>query len=227
MLLLNNNDYSLVLLGLMCLLLYEALVRSRYPNQKAVAIDRSGKFFSNPIIKERISGIVLMGVCPLVLIQQPIKWMFWVPDVYELYLVITLCLLITPVCKLLVDRVDNINHPVVAKSYNDPRLYLNTFLWIGYLAAYEFLLRGIFLFTLINIAGLSAGIIINMMIYAGLHIKKGLLQTVATLPFGILLIILALQTNSFWPAFIFHLNLALAIEWFMVKKLQTETFLTS
>ena len=86
--------------------------------------------------------------------------------------------------------------------------------WVLYIAAYEFLFRGFLLFSCYNLFGFWVAIAINIVIYALVHLPKGKKEILGSIPFGIILCILTLQTSSILTAFLIHLTLALTNEWF-------------
>ena len=88
------------------------------------------------------------------------------------------------------------------------------FTWVIYLCAYEFLLRGVLLFSTLSILDQTATIVLNVAIYAFIHLPKGTKETLASIPFGIVMCILTLASQSIWPAVFLHIVLALSNEWF-------------
>lgn len=86
--------------------------------------------------------------------------------------------------------------------------------WVLYLLAYEFMFRGWLLFTCTDAMGLELAIVVNVSLYALVHIPKGLKEAVGAIPLGLLLCWLTLQTGTIWIAFFVHCILALSNEWF-------------
>ena len=83
--------------------------------------------------------------------------------------------------------------------------------WALYLLGYEILFRGVLLFTLKDSLGIWIAIAINTALYSAAHIAKGMSETIAAIPFGVLLCILTLHSGSIWIAFFLHLVNALTI----------------
>jgi membrane protease YdiL (CAAX protease family) len=88
--------------------------------------------------------------------------------------------------------------------------------WVVYLFAYEFLFRGILLFSSLASLDQVTSITLNVCIYALFHIPKGMKETLASIPFGIILCLLTIRSGSFYLAFLLHSLLALSNEWFSI-----------
>ena len=86
--------------------------------------------------------------------------------------------------------------------------------WIIYLGAYEFLLRGVLLFFSVSVFDETTAIVLNVFLYAIIHLPKGSKEVLASIPFGIILCFICLKSNSVWPAIFLHACLALSNEWF-------------
>ncbi len=90
--------------------------------------------------------------------------------------------------------------------------------WLIYLAGYEFLFRGLLLFGCYEAFGLWPAVVINLALYAALHLPKGLKEATAAIPFGALLCYLTLESGSIWPAVWVHAVQAISCEWFCVVR---------
>ena len=86
--------------------------------------------------------------------------------------------------------------------------------WILYLTGYEFLFRGLLLFSCYEAFGLWPAIVINLALYSALHLPKGLKEATAAIPFGALLCYLTLESQSILPAIIIHSVQAISCEIF-------------
>jgi membrane protease YdiL (CAAX protease family) len=76
--------------------------------------------------------------------------------------------------------------------------------WLLYLTGYEFLFRGLLLFSCFNAFGLWPAVVINLALYSTLHLPKGMREAIAAIPFGALLCYLTLESNSILPAIFLH-----------------------
>lgn len=86
--------------------------------------------------------------------------------------------------------------------------------WLVYLTGYEFLFRGLLLFSCYHYLGLWPAIVINLALYSTLHLPKGLKEAIAAIPFGALLCYLTLESRSILPAIIIHTVQAVSCEIF-------------
>jgi membrane protease YdiL (CAAX protease family) len=103
------------------------------------------------------------------------------------------------------------------KKWTLSLLILSGISWMVYLFAYEYLLRGVFLYSCAEELGIIAAIIINVSIYSLVHLPKGAKETIGAIPMGILLCILTLHFGTIWAAFWIHCSLALSNEWFSIR----------
>ena len=97
-------------------------------------------------------------------------------------------------------------------------LSVNALSWIFFLAAYEFLFRGLLLFALLTALDEWPAVIVNSSIYAFAHFYKGPGETFGSIPGGIVLCWATLMTGNIWTAVIIHSVMALALEWFSIQR---------
>jgi membrane protease YdiL (CAAX protease family) len=96
------------------------------------------------------------------------------------------------------------------QSWGWPLIVQNGLSWMAYLLAYEFLFRGIVLFTSVKAIGYWPAIILNIFLYALAHWPKGTKEVLGAIPFGIVLCLITLETGAIWAAFFVHVVLALS-----------------
>ncbi len=94
---------------------------------------------------------------------------------------------------------------------------INAGSWLAYLIAYEFLFRGLVLFTLYSALGFWPAIVITTSLYVLVHIPKGLKESIGAIPFGLVLGLITLEAGSIWPAFFIHAILALSTDHFALR----------
>lgn len=114
---------------------------------------------------------------------------------------------------------DNLkNYPQIRnKKWNTRILIISAVGWFLYLLSYEFLFRGVLLYISYYTFGFWPSIIINVSVYSLVHIPKGKKEALGAIPLGIILCLLTLKSNSIFTAFILHLMMALANEWFSLN----------
>ena len=90
--------------------------------------------------------------------------------------------------------------------------------WVLYLAAYEFLFRGLLLLSCYEAFGLWPAVAVNLALYAALHLPKGMKEAIATLPFGALICYLTIESGSILPAIFLHSLQAISCELFCIYR---------
>jgi membrane protease YdiL (CAAX protease family) len=93
---------------------------------------------------------------------------------------------------------------------------INSISWILYLFGYEFMFRGILLFSLYHAFGATFAIILSTTLYSLVHLPKGRKETIGSIPLGIILSLISIHTGSFFAAFIFHVIMALTNDYFSI-----------
>ena len=95
-----------------------------------------------------------------------------------------------------------------AKVWDKKMIRGNLASWAAYLLGYEFLFRGVLFFPLVESIGLWPAIAVNIGMYSGTHVPKGLEQTVGAIVLSIILCLLSIQTGTIWIAFFVHVAMA-------------------
>lgn len=124
--------------------------------------------------------------------------------------IVGLCAVLIPLVFLSAKKTKNlVNYPQIrAREWDIKMVIGNLLAWGVYLLGYEFLFRGLLLFPLVEEIGLWPTIAINIGLYSGTHIPKGLSETIAAIPLSIVLCLLSVQTGTIWIAFFVHLAIA-------------------
>ena len=102
-------------------------------------------------------------------------------------------------------------------DWNLRDLTLNFVTWTLYLLGYEMLFRGFLLFSFHDAFGPRVAIILNVVFYVLAHIPKGIREMAGSIPFGIILCLITLDTGSFFAAFLIHASMALSTEFFSIR----------
>ncbi len=97
-------------------------------------------------------------------------------------------------------------------------LIFSALTWVGYLLAYEYLFRGLLFFSALDVMSLWPALILNIILYALVHVPKGKVETIGSLPLGLVLCLAAYHTGNIWVPFIAHVVLALSNEWIALAK---------
>jgi membrane protease YdiL (CAAX protease family) len=180
--------------------------------------DRAGIIY---IVLKRAAGFLLLGMVP-------VATCFFVFDGYSLadaglsfnpeksgFTLLTgllLSLLIIPVISY------SARKPSIIAVYPEIRvarwtgglMVIEAATWALYLLGYETLFRGVLLLGLAESTGPVIATVVTVVLYSAAHIPKGMTETLAAIPFGIVLCIITLYTGNIWIAFFVHLVNALA-----------------
>jgi membrane protease YdiL (CAAX protease family) len=92
-------------------------------------------------------------------------------------------------------------------------IFLYGSLRVLFLIAYEWFFRGLLLAGFSSWVGVRYSIIINVLLYALIHIPKSKKEAMGCLPLGLLLCVFTVWWQSVWPAIIFHVQFAIVNEW--------------
>lgn len=94
---------------------------------------------------------------------------------------------------------------------------INIASWGIYFIGYEFGYRGFLLFLSVDAFGVWPAIAINMAFYAALHMPKGALEALGSLPLGLLFSASAVVTGSIWAPFLAHFLAAIVNDFLSFK----------
>ncbi|MRR21691.1 CPBP family intramembrane metalloprotease [bacterium] len=168
------------------------------------------------VVFKRCAGFLLLGIVPVALTFLLTEGytladagLGYRPDMrgFTLLGVILMSVLIIPVVSF------SARKPSVYEIYPEIRvtgwtgrfLFAELFTWALYLLGYETLFRGVLLFGLAQSTGPVAATIISVILYSAAHLPKNMTETLAAIPFGLVLCLLSLYSGSIWIAFIVHL----------------------
>ena len=91
-----------------------------------------------------------------------------------------------------------------------------------FLFCYELFFRGVLFIFCLELIGLIPSILINIFLYALIHITDSKKEIVGSIPFGILLCFFTYYTGSIWPAFLIHAALSLGFETILINRSLTK-----
>lgn len=120
---------------------------------------------------------------------------------------------------ILLNIINSRNHTIRAmypelrrKDWRPAGLFLSAGGWVVYLTGYEYLFRGILLFSCYEAFGLWPAVVINLALYSALHLPKGMKEAIGAIPFGALLCYLTLESHSILAAIFIHAVQAVSCE---------------
>lgn len=189
----------------------------------------------NFVFFHKTLGILLFGLIPLLLVwwyfpEQLLKSGLTIQDPLTIILwSMGLMALIVPLSKKMAElKATQAVYPQMRIKYWTASLFvLNAIFWFLYIGAYELLFRGFLFFSSIEVVALWQAILMNVVIYALVHIPKGKKEIIGALPFGIVLCLGTYVTGNFLFAFITHGCQAVCVEYFAIVHNPETKFLKS
>ncbi len=172
------------------------------------------------VVVKRAAGFFLLGVLPVILSVLLIDnytladagiWLNRATTGFTVLSIIVLSLLVIPIVFFSARKpaIYSIYPEIRTSRWSGGLLIAETATWALYLLGYEALFRGVLLLGLAQSLGPVAATVINVILYSGAHLPKGKTETLAAIPFGIILCILTLHSGTIWIAFVVHLVNAL------------------
>lgn len=157
-------------------------------------------------------GIVLFGVLFYVLYPE---WRYLINtiEIPQLYILLLLYVLIFCIAYIsYVSSLKIIRNEDYSSQCSFNKAWLYFIVRFAFLLSYEFFFRGVLLFITINWFGLAIAIAINTILYFVIHLFDSKKEKLGTIPFGIILCLIAYKTGSVWYPFLLHLTLSIVYE---------------
>ncbi len=155
-------------------------------------------------------GILLFGI-PLLLFRSNWIALLKLPrfDNFSLF-IFYLLLLLTCLISIRSAMVKLTKMPASIPICKIPNNIIITYFGIrsAFLVIYECFFRGLILFLCVQLYGFPSALMINIVLYMGVHASGDLKELVACLPFGLAICLLTIWLHSLWPAMILHLSLS-------------------
>jgi membrane protease YdiL (CAAX protease family) len=217
----RNESFVSLLIFTTVFLLQQTFVSSKKFKTKIQLIRNLTDYFKHPIIISRLTAIVFFFVIPVVIMRLLFndalnrfgvsaknfnQSLIWSAVAGTALIMMNI---------ILGKRPENLaRYPQIREKNWDLRLLvLSATAWIGYIFAYEYLFRGLLLFSCYRAWGFRNAVVLNVALYSMAHIGKSLVEVAGAVPLGFLLAILTLKTGTIWAAFFIHITLALSNEW--------------
>lgn len=178
------------------------------------------------VVLQRMTGFLLLGVLSLLLIllvmgRQPSEfgWGFQWKD-YPPWWTLLLVPMVLVASYLHAPNWKNLTlYPQIRVSQWTPRLLmLSSVSWVVFLMGYEFLFRGLLLFSSLEVMAPWLAIVLNCILYSAAHLHKGIEETIGAIPVGVLFCYLTIVTGNIWSVVVLHSIMALSNEWFSIMK---------
>lgn len=219
----NDNKPVIILLTVVTL----AIVGLFFLNHKYLwgwLFKKLGNSFGKPtidILSSKIGGFILLGIAPCLLFAFvfPVIHFEWLKIEWSLQFITLLIasILVPPlIMRFASTKQKHLSiYPQIREAvWTKKLLVVNLICWGFYLLGYEMLFRGFLLFGLEQYLSPWVAIMITVIVYTLVHIPKGRIETLGSIPFGLLLGLISLSTGNFWIAFFAHISLAWSAELF-------------
>lgn len=177
------------------------------------------------VLLERIWGVIFLGIIPVLFIfilprlslqDYGLRFAFQEPPAWWSYLLILAILIASYFWSSTPGNL--VRYPQIRiKTWTPGLLTISGISWVIFLIAYEFLFRGILLFASLDVLDYWPAIALNCTLYAFAHFNKGPGEIVGTIPLGLILCHLTVQTGNIWSAVVIHSVMALSNEWFSIR----------
>lgn len=176
-------------------------------------------------VGQRITGFFFFGLIPLVIFSYIQKTSFQLYGIniqnfdQSLVWIGVFAPLILLVNYFLAAKETNLrNYPQIRiRHWSTKSLIINFTTWMVYLFAYEAFFRGFLLFSFYYTFGFSTAIVVNVILYALAHLSKGRREILGSIPFGIVLCVITLNTGSFLAAFLIHGIMAVSYDFLSIR----------
>ena len=170
-----------------------------------------GKGEPGILFMRMITGIFFLGIATLMIVAKGnIDNGIFDPEWHEykgLVWILTVAAIITGI--LSAKKIFSVNNSIHSLPPHLPLSFI--LIRTLFLIVYEFFFRGVILFVMIKDLGVTAAIVFNIILYAGVHWfnKK---ERYGSLLMGPVLCGISIYYHSVWPAILIHLSLALSHE---------------
>jgi membrane protease YdiL (CAAX protease family) len=186
------------------------------------------------IIFQKVSGFVFLGLIPAIISMAVLNTGFSDYGVLliniseSIYWILGISLIVILLNSFAAKKPDSLSmYPQIRiKHWTAGTAIISSAGWILYLLGYEFMFRGLLLFTFIPIIGVWPAIVLNITFYVLVHIPKGVRESIGCIPLGLILCVLTIKTGTIWVAFFTHVALALSNQFFSIKYHPEMSFIT-
>ncbi len=190
----------------------ENLIRRHFPS---AFHDATLAFFS-----EKLTGIIFTGILPFILFRiiMGIRLSAYTSlssSGNTVWYIVAILALVTAVSSFISSKGTTVRQrsPQLRMDVWHLRHVLIAGLgWLFYIFGYEYFFRGILWFICLDAFGFFPALIINLILYAAVHVPKGRFMALGSIPMGIILCLLSYYTGSFYAAFIIHAVMAVTTE---------------
>jgi membrane protease YdiL (CAAX protease family) len=171
-------------------------------------------------VSEKLTGIIMTGVIPFLIfiivlgIDPDRVGLAWSRTSRYWYFPLSLPLL-TIALSFISSRNPKLwlrSPQLRVKNWYPRHIIISAVLWIVYILGYELFFRGILWFSCLGAFGFWPALLINIILYAVVHLPQGIFMTAGAVPLGVVLCCMSFLTGSFLTAFLVHASMAVSTE---------------
>ena len=157
-------------------------------------------------------GIIIMVVLPVLFLPVPSNLLAWPQHVDSLQ--VTALLITALVIFSLSAKETEVlgNKKFIVNKGSFFQAVLHIILRNSFLVCYEWFFRGLVLFICVSLFGIIPAVLINLSLYAAIHLINGKKEFLGSILFGIILCAFTLWWHSVWPAILLHILLSASYE---------------
>lgn len=217
----KESDHEFIILLFIATIAYSTYYFIAFSEKAFTLFSKSLSFQNNPLNKycfEKIAGFSLLGLLPFSMIMftfstSPFEFGFAEGlGLKTVYWVLGTSLIIVPLNILIAGNPENLKQYPQLKisTWSNSTILINCSGWLIYLLAYEYLFRGVLFLGILPILGLVKSIALSTAIYVLVHLHKGAKETFGSIPVGVLMCLITIETGNIWASFFIHLVMALS-----------------
>ncbi|MFD2726845.1 CPBP family intramembrane glutamic endopeptidase [Hyunsoonleella rubra] len=157
-------------------------------------------------------GIVLFGVL-FYMLMPDLRYLITTIEIPRLQILLPFIAVLGLCAWISWTSANRTNHFSESESYhNKSEAWAYFSIRFTFLFCYEFFFRGVLLFALLETFDLAFAIACCTLAYLIIHLFDSKKEIIGTIPFGIVLCLLAYETQTVWYVFILHLTLSAVYE---------------
>ena len=212
---------SIVTIGF---IIYYFTIHSVLLHKHFVKKDGEKKAKSTWVIYQRLIGVLIFGVIPILiafclnidLASIGLTFENKSPTLMWMIIFSLLCVSINILACKEPDHLEMYPQIRTPLPWSKGLLFTSAITLVLYTLAYEIMFRGFLLFSCEKEMDIISAIIINISIYSLVHIPKGWKETIGALPMGFALCAFTIKSGNIWFAVVVHSALALSSEWLSI-----------
>jgi membrane protease YdiL (CAAX protease family) len=195
--------YFFILIPLLANMLIDVwLNKKKYSDNSCIMQRHRARIFGIMAMVVGLFGLHQMGIVHIGVLTKS-----WSLNESTLVVSIVAGVIMLVASLFIISRQPNVNGSIrIQKLVNASKWYIGV-VWMLYLICYESYFRILLLPMLPNVTGISI-MLMNVMVYAALHIHRAKSEILAAIPFGFFICYCTLFSGSVWPAFVAHAVLA-------------------